>query len=178
MGSPARAEPERGSSVSNAALTPRQSALPDVPSRNDLEALSPADLWTLEERATEIQGACRELNDERLHHWVEVEGKTYADIARIVGRSRQAIQQRGSRLGLQSPDRRGGERSFDKPPLSNEEVIDAEVVEDDPGTRPAPQGGLPATPSQPSPAVADPGPRVKCPTCGAMWKPGDIGAWQ
>jgi hypothetical protein len=41
-----------------------------------------------------------------------------------------------------------------------EEVVDAEIVEE---------------PSESSP---DPGPRVKCPTCGHMVKPDDIGAWR
>lgn len=159
--------------MSNAALAPRRSALPDVPSRHDLEALSPADLWTLEERASEIQDACRELNDERLRHWVEVEGKTQAEIGKLVGRSQSQIQRRCARLGLEASSSRGRPRIT---PTGNSdsddaEVVDAEVVEEDyddvPQSRP---------PSQPSPS--DPGPRVKCPTCGHMVKPDDLGAWK
>lgn len=95
--------------MSKAALTPRRSALPDVPSRPDLEALSPADLWTLEERATEIQGVCRELNDGRLRQWVE-EGKTQTEIAKLVGRSQARISQRCSALGIVSGRTNSGEK--------------------------------------------------------------------
>jgi predicted XRE-type DNA-binding protein len=155
--------------VSNTALAPRRSALPDVPSRHDLEALSPADLWTLEERASEIQDACRELNDERLRHWIEVEGKTQAEIAKLVGRSQQRISQRCDRLGIAPASKRGRSRittpsnstptpSTDGPNTGFEEVIDAEVVDEEP--------------------APDPGPRVKCPTCGHMVKPNDLGAWE
>lgn len=81
------------------ALAPRSSALA-VPTRNELEALGPGDRWTLEERADEIKDLCRELNDEELRRWVEVDGKTQREIAQLVGRSQSRINERCQRLGL------------------------------------------------------------------------------
>lgn len=172
--------------MSDKALAPRTSALVSVPTRTELESLSPADLWTLEERASEVQEVCRELNDERLRRWVEVEGKTQRKIAAMVGRSPSNIARRASRLGLVAKDNRGGNRVLltceqnEPEPPDDAEEVDAEIVEDVPGERP------PARPAAGGPAYADPdlrqgasdpGPRVKCPTCGHMVKPDDIGAW-
>jgi hypothetical protein len=159
-------------------LAPRpSSALAEVPSRQELEALSPGDLWTLEERAVEITDLCRELNDQRLRDWI-ADGKTQTEIAQIVGRSTSS--RRCIRLGLESASKRGRPRLSPggisgTGNSSADEVIDAEVVEDDPRPRPASQ---PASSASEPQAPADPGPRVQCPTCGHMVKPNDIGAWQ
>lgn len=55
----------------------------------------------------------------------------------------------------------GPARPESVPDYDDAEEVDAEVVEDDPPDLPA-----------------DPGPRVKCPTCGHMVKPDDIGTWR
>lgn len=54
----------------------------------------------------------------------------------------------------------GPARPESAPDYDDAEEVDAEVVDDEPSNLPA-----------------DPGPRVKCPTCGHMVKPDDIGAW-
>lgn len=131
-----------------------------VPTTRELEVLSPADRWDLEDALDNAQDILRPFNDDELRRWVEVEGKSYAEVGRIVKRSRQRIAQRASRLGLQSPDPRGGERESDNPPLSNPEPPDSELVEGDVVAEP------------------DPGPRVRCPGCGHMVKPDDIRVWR
>lgn len=168
--------------MSKAALAPRPSALVSVPTRSELEALGPGDRWTLEERLGDVQILLREFNDNELRQWVEVDGKTQGEVAKLVGRSQSRIQERCAALGLVSKSNRGRPR-ITGTGNSDEEVIDAEVVEDDPQPRPTPRPAAagPAhapTASEPSPPPADPGPRVQCPTCGHMVKPDDIGAWQ
>lgn len=81
-----------------------------VPTARDLEALTPADRWAMEEHLDEAQGILREFNDKELQRWVEVEGKTQREIAAMVGRSKRAIARRCERLGLHSGDPRGGSR--------------------------------------------------------------------
>ena len=119
-------------------LAPRTSALA-VPSAQELEALGPADRWTLEERWSDGVELLRQFNDEELRRWVEVEGKTQIEIAKLVGRSQSRIQERCARLGLTPKSNRGrpritGTGNSD----SDEEVIDAEVVEDEDQIPPLP----------------------------------------
>lgn len=106
-----------------------------VPTRQELEQLGPGDRWTLEERLDEAGDILREFNDEELRTWVEVDLKTQAEIAKLVGRSQARISQRCSALGITSGSKRGRPRNISAD-NSDEEIIDAEVVEDDPGPRP------------------------------------------
>lgn len=116
-------------------LAKREAMLPAVPTRDDLQALGDADLWTFAERASEVGEMGKvawELTDERLRRWVEVEGKTYTEISKIVGRSTSRISQRAIGLGLTPKSNRGRPRiSTTGNSDPDEEVIDAEVVEDD-----------------------------------------------
>lgn len=132
-----------------------------VPTARELEALSPTDRWNLEEVLGAAQETLREFNDDELRRWVEVEGKTQREIAEMVGRSPGRIAQRASRLGLVPHDNRGGSRLLSPKQNPPDDDDDAEVVE-----------------GEVSEAVLDPGPRVKCPTCGHMVKPDDIGTWR
>lgn len=144
--------------MSNLAL--RTSALA-IPSTQELEALGPADRWILEDRLDEAQGVLRDFNDAELRRWVEEEGKTQTEIARLVGRSQSRIGERCQRLGLISASNRGRPRRItgagnSEPDLGEPEELDGEIVEE----------------------PYDPGPRVKCPTCGYMVKPTDIETWK
>jgi hypothetical protein len=174
--------------MSNAALTPRSSALVSIPTRTELEALGPADLWMLEERAGEVQDAAREINDGRLRHWIEVEGKTQTEVAQMVGRSTTRISERCARLGIEPPKGKGtaGGRPRKVSGTGNfapddAEEVDAEIVEDvsgeRPPSRPAASGLAYAEPDLQQ-GASDPGPRVKCPTCGHMVVPSDIHTWK
>lgn len=157
--------------MSDAALTPRSSALVSVPTQQELENLSPADLWTLEERATEVQEACREINDDRLRHWIEVEGKTQSEVARLIGRDQATVSRRCAACGIKSLSNRGRPimQTHNSVGADDAEEVDAELVEDDEEY---------ATSSQPFHGAPDPGPRVKCPTCGHMVVPTDIQTWK
>ena len=73
-----------------------------VPTASELEALTPAERWAIEDKLDEAQDVLREFNDDELRRWVEVEGKTQTEIAKIVGRSQQRIQQRCAALSLQA----------------------------------------------------------------------------
>lgn len=136
-----------------------------IPPSRELEALSPNDRWDLEDMLGGAQETLRAFNDDELRRWVEVEGKTQREIAELVDRSRQRIAQRASRLGLVPRDNRGGQRLPSPRQNGGEAVtddgsseeVDGEVVDDVP---------------------PDPGPRVQCPTCRHMVKPGDIEAWR
>jgi hypothetical protein len=122
----------------------RSSALA-VPTRQELEALGPGDRWTLEERLNQCQDVLRDFNDEELRRWVEVEGKTYTEIATLVGRSTSRISERCIRLGLSPKSNRGRPRisGTGNSGSADEEVVDAEVVEDDP--QPLPASSRPAS---------------------------------
>lgn len=119
-------------------LARRPSALPDVPTRQELEALGPGDRWTLEERLGDAQVILREFNDDELRRWVEVEGKTQTEIARLVGRNQSTVSRRCQALGVVFDKGAGtkGGRPVMQTHNHTEEVIDAEVVEDDPQPRP------------------------------------------
>jgi transposase len=82
-----------------------------VPTRRELEAFTPADRWTLEDKLDDAQGILRKFNDDELRKWIEVEGKTQTEVAKIVGRSRSRIAQRATRLGL-TPKRGGRPREL------------------------------------------------------------------
>lgn len=150
------------------ALASRGSALPAVQNRQDLEGLSDADLWTFAERATEAGVIAWEVADERLRRWIEVEGRTQTEVAKLVGRSQTRVSERCASLGIQPTSNRGRPRitgTVNSDPDDGEEV-DGVVVGD-------------PRPNLPQPAAApDPGPRVKCPTCGHMVVPTDIQTWK
>jgi hypothetical protein len=80
------------------------------PTQRELEALTPADRWVLEETLEDAQSTLRKFNDDELRRWVEVDGKTQREIAKMVGRSAGRISQRVKRLGLVPHDARGGRR--------------------------------------------------------------------
>ena len=101
-----------------------------IPTPRELEALSPSDRWDIEDAIDQAQGAVREFNDAELRRWVEDEGKTQTEVSKIVGRSTSQISRRCIRLGIESPSNRGRPR-ISPEGNSDEEVIDAEVVEDD-----------------------------------------------
>jgi hypothetical protein len=63
-------------------------------------------------------GALREFNDEELRRWVEVEKKTQAEIAKLVGRSQGRISQRCSALGIVSGRTSSGQRRSISPNTS------------------------------------------------------------
>lgn len=152
-------------------LATRGSALPAVQSRQDLEALSDADLWTFAERATEAGQIAWEVADERLRRWVEVEEKTQTEIAQLIGRGQKTVSERCERLGIKPASNRGRPRisgATNSEP-DDAEVVDAEVVEESSDY---------VAPSEPSYGTPDPGPRVKCPTCGHMVVPTDIQTWK
>lgn len=110
-----------------------------IPTPTELETLSPADRWSLEDQMGEAQGVLREFNDEELRQWVEVEGKTQTEIAKLVGRSQQRISQRCAALGIRAADPRG--KGFTSPSKTDDEeevadtedaeVLDGEIVDDD-----------------------------------------------
>lgn len=104
-----------------------------VPTRKELELLGPGDLWTLSERAGEVKEIADELLDELLIGWAN-EGKTQTEIAKLVGRSQKTVSRRYERLGITPQSNRGRPRISQGTNSADEEVIDAEVVEDDPAT--------------------------------------------
>lgn len=83
-----------------------------IPTRAELEALTPADLWKLEDFGTALAEAARPLIDEQLRQWVEVEGKTVREVAEIVGQGKSTVSRRCIRLGISSGDARGGDRTL------------------------------------------------------------------
>lgn len=114
-----------------------------IPTPRELEALTPSDRWDIEDAIGEAQDSLREFNDEELHRWVEDEGKTYREIGELVGRNHSRISRRCSRLGISSQSNRGGDRFGAPAPNDDEQVIDAEVVEDSPrpkARRSSPEG--------------------------------------
>jgi hypothetical protein len=159
-----------------------RSAAVTVPTRAELESITPADRWHLEDKLGEAQGALRGFNDDELRRWVEVEGKTQTEIAKLVGRDQSTISYRCARLGIEVPKGKGTAGGRPKQvmdvhnPGDDEEVLDGEVVDE--GYDDVPQSRPTSEPSPRGPAYSDPGPRVKCPTCGHMVKPDDIGAWR
>jgi hypothetical protein len=104
-----------------------------IPTQRELEAVSPADRWAMEEKLGEAQEFLREFNDEELRRWVEDEYKTQTEIAKLVGRSTSQISRRCIRLGITASSNRGRPRIS---PGGNSPVLDAEVVEDTPPVRP------------------------------------------
>lgn len=116
-----------------------------VPASQELEALSPAQRWSLEDALADARTHLSDFNDEELRRWVEVEGKTQTEIAELVGRSQQRIAQRCASLGIQPASNRGRPRNTtpsnspdDVELVEGVEVVDGEIVEgDDP---PSPKG--------------------------------------
>lgn len=115
-----------------------------IPTTRELEALTPADRWNLEDAIDEAQGTLREFNDDELRRWVEDEGKTQTEIAETVGRSQSDIQRRCDKIGAKPKSKRGRPRitqagnSAPEPSdpdddIEDAEVVDGEVVEDRPG---------------------------------------------
>lgn len=106
-----------------------------IPTSKDLEGLSPAERWDVEEGATALAAAAREFNDEELRRWVEVEGKTQAEIAELVGRSQSQISRRCARLGLVSGRTSSGQKRSMHVHTSDDdleaEVVEGEVVEEE-----------------------------------------------
>jgi hypothetical protein len=114
-----------------------------IPTARELETLSPSDRWNIEDAIGEAQDTLRQSNDDELRRWVEVEGKSFAEVGRMVNRHRSTVAERASRLGVQSSDRRGGDRTSDfvgDPTKADEaEVVDGEIVEATRPTRRKPQ---------------------------------------
>ncbi len=93
-------------------------------------------------RITQTQ-ALREFNDEELRRWVEVEGKTQTEIAKIVGRTQARISQRCRALDI-TPSGKGRPHEDisaynDVPDAVDAEVVDGEVVEEPRPARRKPQ---------------------------------------
>lgn len=130
-----------------------------IPSARELEALSPQNRWDIEESLDEAQDVLREFNDDELRKWVEG-GKTQRWIAEQVGRSQQRISQRCAALGLSTASNRGRPR-ITSPSNSDPEIIDAEVVDDEPPVRPkarrtsAPEGPVHHYPDVVAPDAED-----------------------
>lgn len=130
-----------------------------IPTASDLEALTPAELWDIEDAANAISERAAEMLDEYLREWVEVEGKTQTEIGKLVGRSQNTISNRCTRLGITPKSNRGRPRNIDtdnSPP-----DIEADLDE------PAPRTTAREVASTPEPPVgsAD-SPYTHCPTCG------------
>lgn len=93
------------------------------------EAFSPSD-----------QGLLREYNDDELRRWVEVEHKTQAEIAKLVGRSQGRVSRRCSALGIASGIHARGGRPRVIPGNNSDaaEVVEGEIVA--PRSRRQPEG--------------------------------------
>lgn len=94
-----------------------------IPTARELESLSPSDRWDIEDAIDGAQQALREFNDEELRRWVEVEGKTQAEIGEMVGRPQSTIASRCTRLDLTPKSNRG------RPRINDLVYSEAEVVE-------------------------------------------------
>lgn len=142
-------------------------------SRDAILALDSQALYLLEQ-AGEI---ARGILDERIVAWT-TEGWTQTKIAEEIGCSQQTVSRRQAWLGVQpsQPNAPHSPRKVRAPSTSEEatdgEVVDAEVVDAEPSDNDASDRANGQT-HQPY----DPGPSVKCPTCGHMVRPDDIQVW-
>lgn len=77
-----------------------------IPTSRELESLSPADRWDIEDKLDSAQDTLRAFNDDELRRWVE-EGKTQTWISEQVGRDQSTISYRCQRLGIEIPKGKG-----------------------------------------------------------------------